>query len=256
MISDFADYLIDSLTKNRILEKLNVYSKSVELTAYRLTVKDDEKDVVKILGDGLKSNEIAIPGKFKGKDIFAKFTGFTDYLKHFGTQIAERIKESFSPLFDPENEQICDRLKEVNSYVKQNVGAVPAFFIATQTKLKSAQVGLIENAQKKIAKINSLDEGSIKIGASDTICSVLLLRLLKKFNVDYPNIHITVLDTSTAQAIERIKSGSVDLSFVTLPTADDSAVEITPIMPIHDCFVAGEHMPNHIQTAIQPRHFC
>jgi len=101
-------------------------------------------------------------------------------------------------------------------------------------------VSLIENAQEKLLNMKNLNEGTIKIGASDTICSVLLLHLLKKFNTDYPDVHISVADSSTKQSLDLIRNGAVDLSFVTLPVLEDPAIEITPIMPIHDCFVAGE----------------
>ena len=121
MISSFCDYLIDELQKKEMLQRLTVYSETVQLAAYRLAVKGDEKDVVKILGRGLKCGDIKIPGEFKGKDIFEDFKGFSDYLQQFGPTIAEKIKDSFTPLFDPENEQICERLNEVNRYVKANV---------------------------------------------------------------------------------------------------------------------------------------
>ncbi|MCL1903646.1 MAG: LysR family transcriptional regulator [Oscillospiraceae bacterium] len=113
----------------------------------------------------------------------------------------------------------------------------------------SNAVNLIENAQEKLTKMKSLSEGSIKIGASDTICSVLLLNLLKSFKNDHPDIHITVLDTSTKQSLELVKNGTVDLSFVTLPTIEDAAIEIITIMPIHDCFIVGEkyeHLTNTV----------
>ena len=112
-------------------------------------------------------------------------------------------------------------------------------------------VSLIENAQEKLINMKNLNEGSIKIGASDTICSVLLLHLLKKFNTDYPDVHISVADSSTKQSIDLIKSGAVDLSFITLPVVEDPAVEITPIMPIHDCFVAGEKY-KHLANSFMP----
>jgi len=104
----------------------------------------------------------------------------------------------------------------------------------------SNAVSLIESAQEKLINIKNLREGEIKIGASDTICSILFLRMLKKFNAEHPGIHILIVDSSTGQSIDLIKSGAVDLSFVTLPIEDDPAIEIIPIMPIHDCFVAGE----------------
>jgi len=97
--------------------------------------------------------------------------------------------------------------------------------------------------------MKNLREGEIKIGAPDTICSVLFLRMLKKFNAEHPDIHILIVDCTTLQSIELIKSGAVDLSFLTLPIEDDPAIEIIPIMPIHDCFVAGEeyaHLNNSL----------
>jgi len=111
-------------------------------------------------------------------------------------------------------------------------------------------VSLIENAQEKLINMKNLNEGSIKIGASDTICSVLLLDLLKKFNAAHPDIHISVADSSTKQSIALIKNGAVDLSFVTLPVEEDPAVEITPIMPIHDCFVTGEKYAHLINSLL------
>lgn len=112
-------------------------------------------------------------------------------------------------------------------------------------------VSLIENAREKLANMKNLDEGAIKIGASDTICSIILLRLLKKFNIDYPEIKISVMDSSTLQSIVLIKNGAVDLSFVTLPVEPDPAVEIIPIMPIHDCFLAGEEYAHLINSKMQ-----
>ena len=51
-------------------------------------------------------------------------------------------------------------------------------------------VSLIKNAQEKIANMKSLRDGEIKIGASDTVCSLFLLQFLDKFNSMYPEIHI------------------------------------------------------------------
>ena len=112
-------------------------------------------------------------------------------------------------------------------------------------------VSLMENAQEKLENMRNLNEGAIKIGASDTICSVILLRLLKKFNIDYPEIKISVMDSSTLQSIVLIKNGAVDLSFVTLPVEADPAVEIFPIIPIHDCFVAGERYAGLINSKME-----
>jgi len=104
----------------------------------------------------------------------------------------------------------------------------------------NSAVSLIENAQAKILDMQNLRAGEIKIGASDTICSLFLLPVLKKFNAKYPDIHISVTNRTTAESINLLKNGAVDLSFVNLPIEGDPLLETTPVMPIRDCFVAGE----------------
>ena len=99
---------------------------------------------------------------------------------------------------------------------------------------------LIENAQEKLSKMKELSEGEIVIGASDTACSLYLLPILEKFSTKYPEINISVINRTTQELLTLLKNGTVDISFVNLPVDDDSMLEITPIMQIHDCFVAGE----------------
>ena len=100
-------------------------------------------------------------------------------------------------------------------------------------------ISLIENAQEKLWDMQNLRDGEIKIGASDTTCSLFLLPLLKKFNMKYPDIHISMTNHTTMESIDLLKSGAVDLSFVNLPVENDAMLETAPVMPIHDCFVAG-----------------
>jgi len=100
-------------------------------------------------------------------------------------------------------------------------------------------VSLIENAQDKISCMKNLREGEIKIGASDTACSLFLLPFLSRFNAEYPEIHISVVNRTTQELIMLLKNGTVDISFVNLPVEDDSTLEVQPVMKFHDCFVTG-----------------
>ena len=103
----------------------------------------------------------------------------------------------------------------------------------------SNAVALIENAQEKFYAMKNLREGKIKIGASDTACSLFLLPFLDKFSTAYPEIHISVINRTTRELIKLLKNATVDISLVNLPVEDDNTLEITPVMPIHDCFVVG-----------------
>ncbi|MCL2301089.1 MAG: LysR family transcriptional regulator [Firmicutes bacterium] len=98
---------------------------------------------------------------------------------------------------------------------------------------------LIENAQAKFAEMKELNAGSIKIGASDTICSLFLLPILKRFNDKHPDIRISVANRTTRESLELLKRAAADIAFVNLPVEDDASLELTPVKAIRDCFVAG-----------------
>jgi len=100
-------------------------------------------------------------------------------------------------------------------------------------------ISLIENAQKKFSEMKALKSGSIKIGASDTVCSLFLLPILEKFNNTFPEIRISVTNRTTRESIELLKSAAVDIAFVNLPVQTDISLDITPVKAIHDCFVVG-----------------
>jgi hypothetical protein len=162
LIPEFADYLIKSLYKSNLLEQLEVQSVKEEIYAYRLIVKGDESDVAEILEEGLKKGRIRIPNANKGSSIFDNITGFTDYLCQFGLLIAERIKKSFVPLFDPENEKICDKLTDVNAYIAENAGY----------ELFDAQLASAEGLKRELDKaklallVAECGSGKTKIGAA------------------------------------------------------------------------------------------
>ena len=100
-------------------------------------------------------------------------------------------------------------------------------------------VSLIRNAEKKITNMKSLRDGEIKIGASDTVCSLFLLPFLDKFNSIHSEIRISVVNRTSRELVRILKKGAIDIAFINLPAEDEAMMEITPVMQIQDCFVAG-----------------
>ena len=100
-------------------------------------------------------------------------------------------------------------------------------------------VSLMKNAQDKIANMKNLREGEIKIGASDTVCSLFLLPFLDKFNSLHSEIRISVINRTSRELVRVLKNGAIDIAFVNLPVEDETMLEITPVMQLRDCFVAG-----------------
>ena len=100
-------------------------------------------------------------------------------------------------------------------------------------------VSLMKNAQDKIVNMKSLQDGEIKIGASDTVCSLFLLPFLEKFSSTYPEIRMSVINRTSQELIKILRNGAIDIAFVNLPAEDETMLEITPVMAIQDCFVVG-----------------
>ena len=99
-------------------------------------------------------------------------------------------------------------------------------------------IELIETGTRRLTAFRSLEEGEIKIGASDTVSFYYLTPLLESYHRAYPNIKIQVVNRVTAEAIDLLKSGSIDLAFCNLPITDGS-LEIIECLKVRDIFVAG-----------------
>lgn len=161
LIPEFKDYILDECFKRKILIPLEVLSASVHFDGYMLEVRNDEKEIEQIVNDGLKTGRIAIPNAVKGSG-FENIETVSQYLNKYGITIANRIRDSFNPLFDPASEYICDRLKRINGNLKKNVGytlypAQLAVAEALKRRLDKAKVGVV------VAECGS---GKTKIGAS------------------------------------------------------------------------------------------
>ena len=160
LIPEFKDYVLEECLKRKVLVPLEVLSASVRFDAYMLEVRNDEKEIENIVNEGLRTGRISIPNSLPGTG-FENIETVSQYLNKYGITIANRIRESFNPLFDPAREPICDKLKEINSYLKKNVGysLYPAQLATAESlkrQLDRAKVGLV------IAECGS---GKTKIGS-------------------------------------------------------------------------------------------
>ena len=183
LIPEFKDYILSECIRKKILIPLEVLSASVHFDAYMLEVSNDEHEMEDIVNTGLKTGGITIPGAAGGRG-FENITTVSQYLNKYGITIANRIRDSFDPIFDPAAEPICDRLKRVNGYLKKNVGyslypAQLAVAEALKRRLDRSKVGIV------VAECGS---GKTKIGS----CALAAHQDGRKaFNVILCPSHIT-----------------------------------------------------------------
>lgn len=120
LIPEFRDYVLTELQKRSILKPLQVISNRENFEVWVLTLSENEKNIISVVNEGLKSGAISIPNG-AGKR-FPEIRSVTQYLNTFGVLIAEKIKNRFQPLFDPAAENLSAEILAVNDNIKKNTG--------------------------------------------------------------------------------------------------------------------------------------
>lgn len=109
----------------------------------------------------------------------------------------------------------------------------------------SQAMTLLSEAQDKFNQMTKSAVGTVRIGASDTLCKHFLLKHIVKFRKTYGEINIKVTNRTSEESLELLKNGSVDIAFVNMPMDVGAELEAEVCHEIHDCFVAGlgfEHL--------------
>ena len=116
--------------------------------------------------------------------IYKNINSVSQYLNEYGTVIAERIKDSFLPLYDPTKEDICPMLKDINKYLKSHTGY----------ELYPAQLAVAESVKRRLEKakvamiIAECGSGKTKIGSA---ALAAYQNRKKSFNVVLSPSHVT-----------------------------------------------------------------
>lgn len=102
----------------------------------------------------------------------------------------------------------------------------------------SSAINLINVGETKLLECKNLMAGELKLGVGDTNSRYFLLSYLEKFHDKYPNIKLQIINRTTLEICDMLKSGEVDLGICNFPIKD-SSLEKVPCKDIHDIFVCG-----------------
>ena len=103
----------------------------------------------------------------------------------------------------------------------------------------------ISIGEQQLRRIKDFHIGKIKIGVSNTLCKYTLLPKLKDFVVNYPHIMVNIASQPTAQTVNMVDNGLLDLGLVVQPN-NKKNFAFAPLMDIHDTFVASPEYLNHL----------
>lgn len=100
-------------------------------------------------------------------------------------------------------------------------------------------VHLIQKGEAELSQSSPLS-GSLRIGASDTICRHCLVPYLQRFHQEYPHIRIKVVNQTSIGCAELLESGQADLIFSNLPNQHlDPKDTLYIIREFRDVFTAS-----------------
>lgn len=122
-------------------------------------------------------------------------------------------------------------------FVRQPKGVT----LTNEGKLLHQQIHLalsmITSAENQIANFKELVDGELTIGAGDTLSKHYVLPYIAKFHQQYPGVTIKVVNRTSKETLELLKTGQIDIGFVNMPLEDPS-IHIKECLPIHDIFVS------------------
>jgi DNA-binding transcriptional LysR family regulator len=93
--------------------------------------------------------------------------------------------------------------------------------------------------EAKFQKMLDLENGEIRIGASDMTLQFYLLPYLEQFHEKFPRIKVMVTNAPTPETLEYLYEGKIDFGIVSEPFEAKPEIESKRIMEIQDIFVAG-----------------
>jgi len=105
-------------------------------------------------------------------------------------------------------------------------------------KIKQA-MELVISAEEDVDSLNNMEQGTINIGAGNTIMQRYLMPYIKEFHNIYPNINVIVHTVVTPELIKRAQLGLVDIVFTHLPNNIPDDFNIIKIKKLHDILVVN-----------------
>ena len=102
-------------------------------------------------------------------------------------------------------------------------------------------LGLLTEAENRIAEMKNSATGKLRIGASDTIFEYFLADKIVDFHEKFPAVKIDLVADFTPDTIAKLKADKIDVAFVNLPITPDADLKLHGnCMRLNDAFVAND----------------
>ena len=100
---------------------------------------------------------------------------------------------------------------------------------------------LLSGVEDKVSKLRHSAQGTLRIGASETIFQYCIADRLVEYHNLYPEVKFELTSDVSPKIMEDLKADRCDVGFLNLPLeVDDSIVISDTVMLLNDVFIAGE----------------
>lgn len=103
---------------------------------------------------------------------------------------------------------------------------------------------LISNAENEFVSYKNLTKGTVKIGISTTLTKLILLKPLKKFHINYPNIKITINNDLTSNLINDLELGKLDFIIYNESNIKEKNFNLTKLKDLKQGFIYNPEFYN------------
>lgn len=108
-------------------------------------------------------------------------------------------------------------------------------------KYISAACAQIFKGESELAGMISLDNGTVCISATETALHCGLFKAMEEFNRYYPNVRFKLLNNSTLDSVQALKSGRIDMAVVSsVPIQKDNHLQIRTLRKYHEILIGGK----------------
>lgn len=97
----------------------------------------------------------------------------------------------------------------------------------------------LDGGENIIKKINNLEDGSVRIGISNTLCRYCLFPQLEIFHSKYPHISIKIMNQPTPDTCALLEEGTIDFGIISIPNYE-IGYNYIKLMTVNDVFVSKE----------------
>ena len=88
----------------------------------------------------------------------------------------------------------------------------------------------LDGARSEVAGLATLERGRLSVGATPSLSTVLLPRVLAAFHAEHPGITLSVVEAGSRDLVDRLAAGDLDLALVILPLPHEELFETTPLI--------------------------